>query len=98
MAETETTYLTRRARQERANAADATSPVARTAHLKLALQLVRAATEPQLWRAWSARADIGEPFVRGSDSESLTNVDSALAAAFPLPSSGTFEDLLKRLD
>lgn len=90
--ETASTYFTRRARQERAKAADATSAEARKAHLELALRLVRAAIEPALW-IWSEGAAAHHQTADG-----VTEIGNALADAFPLPPSGKLERLLERVD
>lgn len=95
--ETETTYLTRRARQERASAAEANSAEARAAHLKLAVRLVRAATAPGLWRAWSSEGGIPAAASK-PDRNSDAKLDRALAIAFPVPSAGAFENLLDHID
>lgn len=92
--ETTSAYFTRRARQERAIAADARSAQARKAHLELALRLVRVATEPALW-AWPEE-------LSGSGAAASTvagaGLDDALVNAFPLPSSDSFEQLLATVD
>ena len=95
--DTASTYFTRRAREERAKAADAASPEARKAHLQLALRLVRVATEPALW-AW-AEASSGEGAVAHQQSGGeLTDMGSTLAGAFPLPPFASFEHLLEAMD
>ena len=81
--ETVSTYFTRRAGEERANAAAADSPDARRAHLELAVRLVRVATEPALGNAWSGEAAIP--------------LGKVLAVAFPLPDRGSFEALLEAI-
>lgn len=96
--ETASTYFTRRARQERTNAAEAVSAEARTAHLELALRLVRIATEPALWRAWSGSLRGGQAVPREQKTEHMEDVGGALVDAFPLPAPGAFEDLLNAVD
>ena len=92
--ETPRTYFTRRAGQERANAADAGSAEARKAHLELAFRLVRVATEPALWD-WSG----SDPAAPGLPQHHRPDgLGKALAKAFPLPASGRFEHLLQALD
>lgn len=95
--ETASTYFTRRARQERANAAHAASAEARKAHLELAVRLVRVATEPALW-AWPERSPAGGAVPQHEAVAGLEQVGHALAGAFPLPRSGSFEQLLDAVD
>lgn len=87
--ETASSYFTRRARQERAEAANSASAEARKAHLELALRLVRAAIEPALW-VWS-----GSAVADHQTKDGVADIGNALADAFPLPPSGTFESLLE---
>lgn len=95
--ETKTAYLTRRAREERASAALAASSSARTAHLELAVRLVRAATAPSSSLAPPAHnADARVPSEPGGSSGA--KIDDALAIAFPMASTSEFEHLLKRID
>lgn len=97
LVETASSYFTRRAGQERANAANAASPGARRAHLELAFRLVKIATEPALWRAWVGRLPgCGVP--RPEMAESKSQVASTLAGAFPVAPSGAFERLLDAVD
>jgi hypothetical protein len=83
--EAATAYFTRRAREERTSAASAASAEARSAHLELALRLVKVATEP------------ARPAPHGNDN-SHGEVGGALDDAFPLPPSDAFEDLLQAID
>jgi hypothetical protein len=87
--ETASSYFTRRARQERATAANAASSESRKAHLELALRLVKAAIEPTLW-VWSEGA-----IAHHQSPDGVTDFGTVLADAFPLPLSGTFESLLE---
>lgn len=89
--ETASKYFTRRAQQERAKAADASSAAARKAHLELAFRLVRLAVEPALW-AWSERAIAHHQSAHG-----VQDISHALVGAFPLPRSEAFETLLEVL-
>ena len=89
--ETASTYFTRRAGQERANAADAGSAEARKAHLELAFRLVKVATQPALW-AWPSNADAHKAAALAGD------IRDVLAGAFPVLSSATFGPLLEALD
>lgn len=93
--EAATAYFTRRARQERTIAADAGSTEARSAHLELALRLVRAATEPSLWSSWSEDRT-GSAHLHND--HALEDVGVALDEAFPLPRACAFEQLLKAMD
>ena len=90
--ETASNYFTRRARQERANAADAGSAQARKAHLELAVRLVRVAVEPALW-AWPEGA-----IAQHQQADNVTDMGHALSSAFPLLHSASFESLLEALD
>jgi hypothetical protein len=96
--ETASSYFTRRARQERAKAIDAVSAEARSAHLELALRLVRIATQPALWSGWSSPVDGQSTGARRPTAEGTRDVGYALAGAYPTPAPGTFEDLLKAVD
>lgn len=96
--ETASTYFTRRARQERTNAAEALSAEARSAHLELALRLVRIATEPALWGGWYLGARERQPLAAEQEADPVDDVGNALVGAFPLPPPGTFDDLLKLVD
>ena len=82
--ETASTYFTRRAREERNCAADASSAIARSAHLELALRLVSAAVNA----------------VSGSRSFEVNPVDvrGALRNAFPVPANAGFQNLLAAVD
>lgn len=95
--EAASTYFTRRASQERVNAANATSPGARRAHLELAFRLVRIATEPALWRTWAGQLS-GGSVARPEIAEGKSQVASTLAGAFPLAPPGPFERLLDAVD
>jgi hypothetical protein len=95
--ETESTYFTRRARQERTSAAEAASAEARTAHLELAFRLVRAATEPSFRSDWLGRAT-EKPIARRHKADLVEEVGAVLGGAFPLPGSSTFEHLLMAVD
>lgn len=88
-------YFTRRARQERASAAEAESAEARSAHLELAYRLVRLATEPSLWGGWSEKAGVA---ANDLHQDILNDVAVALDDAFPLPRAGAFEELLEAVD
>lgn len=94
--ETACTYFTRRARQERAKAADANSAEARKAHLELALRLVRAATERPLWSEWPPKVQEGPAAPHKTPVAS--ELGNALANAFSLPKSSAFEYLLGAVD
>jgi hypothetical protein len=96
--ETASSYFTRRARQERTNAIDAVSAEARSAHLELAVRLVRRATQSALWRGWSSSLTIESTMARRPITQGMRNVGYALAGAYPTPAIGTFEDLLKAVD
>ena len=87
--ETSSTYFTRRARQERAKAANAASAEARKSHLELALRLVKVAIGPALW-VWSESAA-----AHHQTADSVAEIGNVLADAFPLPPSGPFENLLE---
>lgn len=95
--ETASTYFTRRARQERANAAEANSAEARKAHIELALRLVRVATERSLWSQWT-RSLPGGTAAQHQTSVATGDLGNALADAFPLPPSGAFRPLLDAVD
>lgn len=95
--ETASTYFTKRARQERANAAEANSAEARKAHIELALRLVRVATERSLWSEWPENLPEGTA-PHHQTSVAPKDVRNALADAFPLPSSGPFKLLLDAVD
>lgn len=95
--ETASTYFTRRARQERTNAADAASAEARTAHLELALRLVRLATGSAFCSGWSDGAAAGAPAYR-QNSNLVEGLGTALGDAFPLSATGPFEQLLNAMD
>src|SRR5438270_14083741 len=95
--ETECTYFTRRALQERTKAAGAASAKAATVHLELAFRLVRVSTDPPL-------SPVPDPLSGGGRVDDnpaaarLTVWGNALAGAFPLRPSGSFEQLLEALD
>ena len=95
--ETPSTYFTRRAGQERSNAAFATSADARRAHLELAVRLVKVATEPALWSVWSATR-LPLSAIPGRMTAGASDLHNALAGAFPLPTSSSFEALLGAVD
>ena len=95
--ETASTYYTRRARQERAKAADANSEEARKAHLELALRLVKVATERPLWSEWPESPPGGTAAPHATP-VAPEDVGNALADAFPLPPSGAFKHLLDAVD
>jgi hypothetical protein len=93
--ETAAIYFTRRAGQERGNAAGAASAEARKAHLELALRLVRVATDPALLGAssgWLSSVPRQPPAV------GVDEVGDSLAAAFPLPPNHMFDGLLEAVD
>lgn len=96
--ETASTYFTRRARQERVNAAGAGSAEARSAHLELAFRLVRKATKPALWGGRSEELPEAQPLMGEQKPDPADDVASVLVNALPLPPSGAFEDLLKAVD
>lgn len=89
--ETASIYFTRRARQERAKAADAGSAEARKAHLELALRLVRVAVEPAV--SSSPEGAIAHRQPRAG----VRDMSHALAGAFPLLRFDAFEKLLEAL-
>lgn len=93
--EAATTYFTRRARQERTSAADAGSAEARSAHLELALRLVKVATEPALWAGWSNDPKAAAAQKNG---DAIYDVASALGDAFPLRPVSEFDELLTAMD
>lgn len=95
--ETDGTYFTRRARQERGRAADATSAEARRVHLELAFRLVRAATNPSLWSWPECTIERGSA-AQAQTADGVTDMGNALTGAFPLPRSGSFEHLLRAVD
>ena len=95
--ESASTYFTRRAGQERANAAAATSPDTRRAHLELAVRLVKVATEPALWGAWTGNL-LGRSASRQQADDGPSTVGKSLSGAFPLRLGGKFQGLLKALD
>jgi hypothetical protein len=95
--ETASTYFTRRARQERANAVAAASAEARKAHLELAFRLVRVATAPAAWASseyWSVEVGVVCNLAAGGQ----TDMSDALTSAFPLPRADGFERLLEAAD
>ena len=81
-------YFTKRARQERTNAVRATSAEARTAHLELAVRLVRVATQPVVAITWPAGPRLDEI---------AFNFIRVLHLAFPTPKDDAFEQLLASL-
>lgn len=95
--ETASTYFTRRARQEREKAADASSAEARKAHLELAVRLVRVATECALWSDWPRDMREGAD-LHHQTAVAPTDLGKALANAFALPPSDAFEHLLSAVD
>lgn len=95
--ETQCTYFTRRALQERTKAADASTPEARHVHLELALRLVRLATDRTAAAVpEAASARIVPDF--DSTAACLKGVGNALTGAFPLRPSGSFHHLLAVID
>jgi hypothetical protein len=78
-------YFTRRARQERTRAASAASAEARSAHLELALRLVKVATQ-------------AAPPAPHHNDNCLDEVAGALDDAFPVPPSSEFDELLNAID
>ena len=96
--ESASTYFARRARQERENATGAASAEARTAHLELAVRLVKVATEPALWGAWSAYMPGGRVADRRQTADGVSDLGDTLTGAFPLQPRGSFEDLLNAMD
>jgi hypothetical protein len=95
--ETACTYFTRRALQERSKASHAGSAEARKAHLELALRLVRVATDPALSPVPEQRSGRG-PVDERPTAACLKDVGNALAGAFPLRPSSSFEQLLEAVD
>lgn len=95
--ETQCTYFTRRALQERTKAADASTPEARHVHLELALRLVRLATDGT---TWSVPEPASPRIVLDFDSAAayLKGVGNALNRAFPVQPSGIFQHLLAAID
>ena len=83
--ETASTYFTRRAREERTSALDAASAEARTAHLEMALRLVKVATEPR--PLFAEARDLND-----------NELSAPLRSAFPLRQSNDFQHLLDALD
>ncbi len=83
--------LRKRAHEERAAAAIASSAKARRAHLELSFRLEKVADER---RSGSFPAEHREaPFV-----DLRVELGKAIERAFPLPKSGSFEGLLKAID
>lgn len=91
--ETPSTYFTRRAREERANAVDADSAEARSAHLNLAVRMVNAATGPAMWSAWYDN----NPMESAPD-RMMTNLANPLRQAFAVPMDNEFQQLLDAID
>lgn len=89
--ETASTYFTRRAREERTSAIDAASAEARTAHLEMALRLVKVATDPP-----TAFGRIGT--LRGHNDNARDELGHSLRSAFPLLKSHDFQELLDAVD
>ena len=85
--ETASTYYTRRACQERANALEAVSAEARTAHLEMAFRLVTVATKQALWGPQT-----------GHNDNAIDEVGEALRDAYPLPEADEFQQLLEAVD
>jgi hypothetical protein len=87
-------YFRERARAERAIAEETPSPQARGAHLELALRYVKAAES--LYVRSGTSTELPDPAL--GEARGPTNRESslqpALRAAFPLPASGAFSDLL----
>ena len=86
--ETASTYYTRRAREERTSALDASSAEARTAHLEMAFRLVKVATEPA--HLFSE--------ARGHNDNAIEGLSAPLRRAFPLPKPDDFQHLLDAVD
>lgn len=95
--ETASTYFTRRARQERAKAADANSAEARMAHLELAFRLVRVTTQYPSWRDCPENMSHGTP-THESATLASNDLENVLSVAIPLPSTDAFEGLLDALE
>ena len=95
--ETECTYFTRRALQERTKAADAASAEARKVHLELALRLVRVATHPVSSPLPQAMS-VGSATDARLTAACLKGVGDALTGAFPLRPLDNFEHLLEAVD
>ena len=92
--ETASTYFTRRAQQERGCAICAASAAARSAHLEMALRLIKAATRPFLCIEFSGGDRQGVPAAANHNEV----VSSALRGAFPLPATEAFQNLLAAVD
>jgi hypothetical protein len=93
-----TTYFTRRARQERAQAAETASPEARKAHLELAFRYVRVATESRLCDPLFADLSLVREASHRRSAAVGGNLGQAMGHAFSLPQSGVFADLLDAID
>ena len=94
--ENPSTYFTRRAGQERARAAEATSAEARRAHIEMAFRLVSLATDPVSWRA--SLDGLNAPPAARRSVVSRSEVGKVLVDAFALPVSGAFANLLEAID
>ncbi|WP_308515670.1 hypothetical protein [Sphingomonas flavescens] len=89
--ETASTYFTRRAREERTSALDAASSEARTAHLEMALRLVKVATEPA-----NGLREINALY--GHNDNARDDLGHSLRSAFPVVRSDEFQELLDAVD
>lgn len=88
-------YFSRRARDERLTATDASTEQSRQAHVELSFRYEQLASDLLLGSIAQEPA-AGPPNDRGSDRRA--ELACMLVSAFPLPSSGAFGDLLESLD
>ena len=92
-------YFRRRAEQERAKAEDASSAEARRIHVELAFRHEQVATELHLeWMAGQIRESRSPDNRHSPRSLGRAELGRAIVRAFPLPTSGTFPDLLEAID
>ena len=89
-------YFSRRAREERANAQEASSTEARKAHLELAFRYEKVAA--QLYVGHCSSADRTPRTRRAPAADRRAEIGRAISSAFPLPTSGAFPDLLEAID
>lgn len=92
-------YFRRRAEQERAKAEEASSAEARRVHVELAFRHEQVATELHLeWMARQVRESQSPANRRSPRFFGRAELGRAIVSAFPLPTSGTFPDLLEAID
>jgi len=95
--ESSRTYFTKRAREERAKAAKASSEKAKKAHLELACRYA-AAAELYEAAASSGSDPATSDLSRSGASKIARELGQVLVSAFPLPPSGAFPDLVQAID